>query len=280
MPQLLTNWIRIATAGNAIDGRVILDNVIQEMADTYNPDEYTARIWPDHRRWFGAWGDVVALKAEEWQGKLRLFARLRPNSQLMQANEMDQKTFCSIEINVKDFDGTGKHYLGGLGVTDEPGSLGTEKLKFCKATSKLYSEPEHFVIEEVTEENTEKTPAWRKLFSFSKPKPTEDTDVTEEQLRAALQGALEPFASRLDAIEQQFSAPPEGEETEPGGDQGSDTPTAPTVEQFSAAVTDAIKPLADKLSGLETQFNTLLEEAPDQRPSGEGADDNTNVEAF
>ena len=91
MSQLQTNWIRVASAGNAIDGRVIDERIVKEMAETYNSQEYQARIWPDHRRWFGAWGDVVSLKAEEWQGKWRLFAKLRPNSLLMQANERIRK---------------------------------------------------------------------------------------------------------------------------------------------------------------------------------------------
>lgn len=287
MPQLLTNWIRIATAGNSIDGRVIPVTTLEEMADNYKPDEYTARIWPDHRRWYGAWGDVVALKMEEWQGKKRLFARLRPNSQLMQANEMDQKVFCSIEIDIKDFDGTGKHYLAGLGVTDEPGSLGCEKLKFCKNKNKLYSELEHFVIEEVTKETTEQSPNYQKVLNFPKPDQltVKDTDVTEEQLKAALQDAVQGINLKIDEIERKFSAqrattPTESVVPAPVTPAPLHVKTSLSVEQFSAELEKALKPVTEKLEkleGLDSKFNQLLQESPGQRPGGEGSSSSGDI---
>lgn len=296
-----SGWVIIATEGATVDGRTITASWINDMAEHYSVDEYAALIWPEHYRsqWTTFegknWGTVDELKAQKKNGKLRLLAKITANHYLIDANNDGQKLFTSIEPN-PDYRGTGKCYLMGLAVTDSPASTGTTRLKFSmggKDCEREVSQLEPLLFLDTEQEAPEAAgfftwlakgiaahfPQYSQPPTDTTPQP-EDTDVTEEQLKAALEGALEPFASRLDAIEQQFSAPPDGEETEPGGDNGGDTPTAPTVEQFSAAVTDAIKPLADKLSGLETQFNTLLEEAPDQRPSGEGADDNTTVEAF
>ncbi|MUK40987.1 capsid protein [Aliivibrio fischeri] len=272
MPQLQTDWIRIATAGNAIDGRVIDEKMLNEMAELYNPDEYTARIWPDHRRWFGAWGDVVALKTEEWNGKIRLFAKLRPNSQLMQANESDQKTFCSIEIDVKDFDGTGKHYLGALGVTDEPGSLGTEKLKFnAKNKGAIYSEAEPFLIESVAD--VDKPTMFRKvmnLFSANDLHVEEDTVKKEqfEQLMSGIQG----IADKQETLETRFAS----FEDKSKDDEKDETPNADenkesgiSDDQFSSLMS-AVQDIQEKQGDLSTRFNKLEQEAPNQRPNVDG----------
>ena len=34
------------------------------MAETYDPEHYTANLWPEHRRWFNM-GQVIELKVEE-----------------------------------------------------------------------------------------------------------------------------------------------------------------------------------------------------------------------
>ncbi|EJG1637689.1 GPO family capsid scaffolding protein [Vibrio alginolyticus] len=290
MSQLQTNWIRIASAGNAIDGRVIDERIIKEMAETYNTDEYQARIWPEHRRWFGAWGDVVALKAEEWQGKWRLFAKLRPNSMLMQANESDQKTYCSIEIRVSDFDGSGKHYLQGLGVTDEPGSLGTEKLQFNIDKGSIYSEPESFLIEEVAEE--EKPTAFKRVMGFftkdkqTEPQtnnPTGDDTVEKEQFDQIMAG-ISGISSKQEELESRFSAMEEKQKeggsdkevADPDKTDDDKTDSAVSSEDFTK-VLGAIEGIASKQEELTKQFNKLSKEVPGQEPDGSGADDKFSV---
>jgi len=64
-----------------------------------------------------------------------LEAQLKPNDRLLQLNDQGQKLFSSIEIT-PNFAGSGKAYLTGLGVTDEPASLGTQELYFSKQTHK------------------------------------------------------------------------------------------------------------------------------------------------
>lgn len=133
-------WFRIATAGQTTDGREIQSEWIEQMAATYDPSVYGARINVEHiRGWlpdsdFGAYGDVLALKAETVQvngeDKLALFAQLAANDKLKALNKANQKIYTSVEIDT-NFAKTGKAYLVGLAVTDSPASLGTEMLQFA-----------------------------------------------------------------------------------------------------------------------------------------------------
>ena len=133
-------WFRIATAGQTTDGREIQREWIEQMAETYDPSVYGARINIEHiRGWlpdsdFGAYGDVLALKAEtvtvNGEDKLALFAQLAANDKLKALNKANQKIYTSVEIDT-NFAKTGKAYLVGLAVTDSPASLGTEMLQFA-----------------------------------------------------------------------------------------------------------------------------------------------------
>ncbi|MBK0062630.1 MULTISPECIES: GPO family capsid scaffolding protein [unclassified Acinetobacter] len=135
-----SKWFRIATAGDTTDGREIQANWIQEIAASYNPQTYGARINVEHIRSvypdssFGAYGDVIAVKAEtvdvDGEKKLTLFAQIEPNDNLIELNKRKQKIYTSIEVN-PNFANSGKAYLVGLAVTDSPASLGTDMLQFA-----------------------------------------------------------------------------------------------------------------------------------------------------
>ena len=58
---LRTGWVCIATEGKAVDGRDITRDWLVDMAETYDPDFYTALLWPEHDRWSN-FGVVQALK--------------------------------------------------------------------------------------------------------------------------------------------------------------------------------------------------------------------------
>ncbi|EGN0033617.1 GPO family capsid scaffolding protein, partial [Salmonella enterica subsp. enterica serovar Orion] len=81
--------------------------------------------------------DVVELKAEKIEddsalnGKLALFAKISPSDDLVAMNKALQKVYTSMEI-APNFSNSGKCYLVGLAVTDDPASLGTEYLEFCR----------------------------------------------------------------------------------------------------------------------------------------------------
>lgn len=139
-----SKFFRVAVEGATVDGRVIQREWLEQMAASYDPATYTARINCEHiagyspDRPFNAYGSVLSLKTEEVEltinGEkktlLGLYAEIDANDQLVEINKAGQKLFTSCEIH-PDFAGEGKAYLVGLAVTDMPASLGTESLKFA-----------------------------------------------------------------------------------------------------------------------------------------------------
>ncbi|EPU5386427.1 GPO family capsid scaffolding protein [Vibrio alginolyticus] len=285
MPKI-SDWKIIATEGPTVDGRKITREWLSQMAESYDPEEYTALIWPEHRRFYGFgenWGKVVELKTEEKDGKMRLFAKLEPNQYLLDANSKKQKLFTSIEPE-PDYKGEGRCYLMGLAATDSPASTGTSLLQFSRKdgeTTRLEcSHLEEINLEECFTRSERFFSMCNQFFSSGEDKPEnpsepEDTDVTEEQLQAALQKQFSAFKGELktelkNELKQEFSQQtPETPEPE-------QTPEGATVEQFSAAVNSAIAPLMEKVSGIETKFNALSKEVPGQEPQGEGAAEDTS----
>lgn len=140
MKKFRSKWFRVAVEGATTDGRRIERQWIEQMAASYDPSKYGARVWMEHFRGtlpdspFRAYGDILALKVDDVEidgSKVRaLFAQIEPTDDLVNmVNKLKQKIFTSIEVREK-FADTGKAYLMGLGVTDTPASLGTEMLAF------------------------------------------------------------------------------------------------------------------------------------------------------
>lgn len=138
--KIKSKFFRVAVEGQTTDGREITREQIAEMAATYNPEKYGARIWLEHIRGiyadsaFPALGDVAELKAEEiadgeMKGKLGLYASIIPTPELLAINQKSQKIYTSIEMDTQ-FSGSGQAYMYGLAITDSPASLGTEALQF------------------------------------------------------------------------------------------------------------------------------------------------------
>ncbi|MDW1825788.1 GPO family capsid scaffolding protein [Vibrio sp. Vb0937] len=281
MPKI-SDWKIIATEGPTVDGRKITRDWIEQMAASYDPKEFTALIWPEHRRFYGYgenWGNVVELKAEEEDGKLRLFAKLEPNEFMLEANRKKQKLFTSIEPN-PDYKGEGRCYLMGLAATDSPASTGTSRLQFSRQSGET-TELECSELEEVDFSDcfTRKDrffAAFNEFFSSGDEVPettsTEDTEVTEEQLKAALQEQFSAFKGEFKKeLAEEFNLQNEPETPEPE-EQGA------TIELFSASLDEKLKPLIEKVNGLENQFAELSKEVPGQEPEGEGA--NTTMEFY
>ncbi|MEO3713998.1 GPO family capsid scaffolding protein [Roseateles flavus] len=127
----------VATEGGTTDGRTISRGWIEQMARTYSPKTYGARVNMEHYRGilpdgpFKAYGDVLAVKTQENDGgKLQLLAQIDPTADLIELNKKRQKVYTSIEIN-PNFAESGEAYLVGIAVTDSPASLGTEMLQFA-----------------------------------------------------------------------------------------------------------------------------------------------------
>lgn len=194
-----SKFFRVATAGATSDGREITRQDIEQIAKTYDPNVYGARIWVEHIRGMGpdsifkAFGDVVAVKAEEVEigGEMRLalFAQIDPTEDLVAlVNKARQKVYTSIEIQ-PDFAKTGASYLKGLGVTDSPASLGTEMLMFS-ANAKvnplssrkldpenLFTAAEETIIEFETEaEESIGTKVFNKIMGILGKKSETDAD--------------------------------------------------------------------------------------------------------
>jgi hypothetical protein len=279
MPKI-SDWKIIATEGPTVDGRKITREWLTQMAENYSIEEYPALIWPEHRRFYGFgenWGKVVELKAEEKDGKMRLFAKLEPNDYMLEANRKKQKLFTSIEPN-PDYKGEGRCYLMGLAATDSPASTGTSLLQFSRKQGET-TELECSALEEIDFSAcfTKKDrffAAFNEFFSSGDEVPEtpsidEDTQVTEEQLKAALKEQFSAFKGEFKKeLAEEFNLNAETPE-EPVEEQDQ----SQAIEQFSATLDKKLNPLLDKVDGLETQFNKLSQEVPDQEPKGEGADD-------
>lgn len=142
MAKKVSKFFRIGVEGDTCDGRVISATDIQEMADSFDPRVYGCRINLEHLRGllpdgaFARYGDVIELKAETIEddsalnGKLALYGKIAPLDALVDMVTKGQKVYTSMEIQ-PNFANSGKCYLVGLAVTDDPASLGTEYLEFC-----------------------------------------------------------------------------------------------------------------------------------------------------
>lgn len=259
MPQshYRTDWLCIATSGQAVDGRTIEPQWLIDAAETYTRKTYTAMIWPHHpqfdiaeREFTCNLGEVDALKVETEGDVTKLYAQLIPNQFLIDANRMGQKLFTSAEF-VTDFAGSGREYLFGLAVTDIPASLGTEKLKFVLAGEEKDAERGSLETFSLGKLSTQKEKSfWQRLFSTQKEftatpepttdKPNEGEEQKMEELKALIQQLLDLVKSGKDAAT--------------GDADNVDTP-----EQAAAEVAD----IADEIADAAAEVADLAQEVAD-----------------
>ncbi|WP_278401790.1 GPO family capsid scaffolding protein [Stutzerimonas kunmingensis] len=269
MPRsLVTDWKRVATSGKTADGRTIEAQDLRDMAEGYDPALYTATIWYEHIRYVGSFGTVTELKAEDLEdGKVALFAKLQPNDRLLALNKEAQKLFTSIEIQ-PEFADTGKAYLAGLAVTDEPASLGTEPLHFSRRAEKgNYFANLEPLGELSAAPDTDEAAAlsfFTRLFSAlgkggpeSPATPKDEStpmDPKTVQAFAAAVDKLGTVATSLETSAATFAAKPTEPEkpavTEPETGKDGDKATGITAEQFNS--------LKTSLDDLTEKFNTAL----------------------
>ncbi|HWJ69114.1 MAG TPA: GPO family capsid scaffolding protein [Sphingobium sp.] len=210
-----SKFFRVAVEGATVDGRVIQRDWLEQMAASYDPATYTARINCEHiagyspDRPFNAYGSVLSLRTElveltiggEKKMLLALYAEIEANDQLLEINKAGQKLFTSCEIHT-DFAGGGKAYLVGLALTDQPASLGTEVLKFAAmARSNLFTvahETKIDLIEAPLDSDAIGESIGRSILSFFKkekkddavqqpvPQPANDNGLNFEAFATAL----------------------------------------------------------------------------------------------
>lgn len=223
--KLKTGWVCLATSGSVVDGdtdgRVVKKEWLEQMAETFNTSLYTPKLWPEHRRYSSA-GTVLALKVEPAKqpaldGELQLFGILSPNDWLVRANREGDYTFPSIEVG-ENFRGTGKFFLRGLGVTDDPGSVGVSELEFSskdgKETALSFNGNQLSLHSELEQEETG---LFKRVFNRfgdnpEQPPETEKNEMTPEQLEA-----LKDHTETV--IKQQFAAMPIEEKENKDGDE-------------------------------------------------------------
>ncbi|WP_152219756.1 GPO family capsid scaffolding protein [Pseudomonas sp. SCB32] len=287
MPRsLVSYWKRVATSGTTADGREITPQELRDIAETYKPSRYTAVIWCDHERWPGSHGTVFAVRLVEpaddpelEDDQVALEAQLKPNDKLLWLNDRGEKLFGSIEIT-PNFANSGKAYLTGLGVTDEPASLGTQELYFSRRTHKTayfaasvelgaLREPEAApgesgLINALTA--FFKRFATEALPSAPTPQtPTESTPPMDEATAKALKALLEQLllvAAGIQAVIEPATAEVDDTENQDQVDSV-DTAVQDIVDQAEQDRAFARRRQADKsvdarLAGIEKQFSQLL----------------------
>lgn len=242
-----SKWTRIAVEGATTDGRQIERSWIEDMAAQYSPNTYGARINCEHIKgyWpggeFGAYGDVLALKAEEVEiggaKKLALFAQIEPNEALLALNKAGQKVYTSIEVQPK-FADTGKAYLIGLAITDSPASLGTEALSFSATHGTLAGRKQD-------KDN---------LFTAAEEAQLEFEEVTDQpSVFAGIKAKLDEFFKQ--------SKDKEGKDATTFSDIGEALESLVTLATQQAEKADAsataFAALQQQFTGLETELNTL-----------------------
>ncbi|MGL6633602.1 GPO family capsid scaffolding protein [Aeromonas veronii] len=284
---LRTGWVCIATEGKAVDGRDITRDWLTDMAETYDPTYYTAVIWPEHDRW-SSYGTVQALKTEEVDGKLKLFAILCPNRDLIYYNQNGQYQFCSIEP-FENFADLGRTYLLGLGVTDEPASTGTTHLKFSnsnKGQAVGTSEPLDLSMFKLPKH--EKADGLiAKFFSFlanhgeqaptTAPSQPEDEEMTKEQFDLLL-GAVNGLGTKIESFSTKLETKPTTEQPTALAAEPAkvDAQSGITAEQFSK-LEETLSGLANTVGELKGQIDQFSVEKPGQRPGALGGDDTPAV---
>lgn len=247
-----TKFFRIATEGATSDGRVIDRETLVEMATNYDPKVYTARVNLEHIRGydpagpFKAYGDVTALKTEEQDGKLGLYAQIDPTDELVAMTKARQKVFSSMEVQ-PEFADTGEAYLVGLAVTDNPASLGCEVLQF---SAKAKSNP---LASRKQDPNNLFTEAVEVSFDFS----PERTNHTAANVPPGFADSIKRLFSkqrRSDAnADARFADVQEAVQTVAQQVQT-------TGEQFSTAlkgITDQLSILNNQAAERDKQFNAL-----------------------
>lgn len=249
--KLKTEWKRVGRSGKTIDGRDIDPQWLLDAAENYDPEIYSAQIWPEHIRSFSM-GTVKAVRAEEnSEGGVDLFAQLAPNDIYLSINKAEQKLFTSMEL-LPNFRDTGKHYLSGLAATGDPASVATTEIRFAaiKNDAALISD----YIEDTIAENDDDSqpPRWFSRFFNTKP----EGDMSKEDLNKIQEG--------LTALTERFNAAFPAEEKPKTPTTPANTDTTVKPEEFSE--------LKTSLTKLAERFNAAFPEGGPAAPVKPTAD--------
>lgn len=280
MSALKTDFVEIARGGiTTVDGRTIPNEALLSIEKTYNPITYTANVFPEHFHFADKLGEVKEVKTKKnSDGSVSLLAVLSPNQIWLDLNSKNQKQFSSIEI-VKDVPEKGKWYLSGLGATDSPASLFTEKISFFSANQNIYiSNPQKIDFKINDLDKSDFTEQEKSLFGrFLQFFKQDNNDMANE--------ALKELQIKFSAMETQFN----DLKAKKSGDSGAgDDNTAKfsaiekengelkakvaALEKDNANFVEAFKKFDDfnlQLTEYKTKVDAALQESP-------GSDGNDN----
>lgn len=273
---MTTKTFRVARAGQTTDGRKITRDHITQMAASYNPEVYGARINLEHYRalfpdsTFRCYGDVISLSTEEVDGQLYLLAEIDPTKELIALAKSKQKVYFSIEF-YPEFADTGEAYLVGLACTDSPASLGTSYMKFCQDNpddsplSARKQNPDTFIstaesVWEYKEEPKSVLASVKELFAapVTQEKTAKDKETATAQAFADLPNTMSGIKTVMELM-------------------------AAALDNTNASIgnlTTTITEFAEKQSDVETSLKSVqdnLDNTPDdnytQRPAATGSSD-------
>ncbi|MBP6894341.1 MAG: GPO family capsid scaffolding protein [Pseudacidovorax sp.] len=265
----VSKFFRVAVEGATSDGRVIDRQMLEQIAASYDPNVYGARINIEHIRGyspnsdFKAYGDVLAVKTEQVDiggvKKLALFAQISPTDELVALTKARQKIYSSMEVRPR-FADTEKAYLTGLAVTDNPASLGTEVLAF--AAQNPNANPFKGRKQQADD-----------LFTVAEEAAIEFEDVAApdagivEKFKTAISGALAKFGAKTATDDARFAAVAEGFEQLGeafAAHAGEATKQLSAAEKTIAELQATVKDLQAKYSALDNTPATT------QRPAANG----------
>jgi hypothetical protein len=256
-----SKFFRAFVAGQTIsDGRVITPEMINEVVETFNAATYTPRINIEHIAGyspeppFNGYGDVIAVKAQDddfviagkTEKRRALYAQVDGNDQLVALAAAEQKPFPSVELT-PSYAGTNKVGLIGLAFTDQPASIGTEKLQVSRsAPGTIFSSAEEAVALEFD------------------AKPVEATGIAD-----AIKNGLAGLAAAFSRAEPEKPK----EEPDPLKPANDNFDVAKFTAAFATAmgpvIVAAVKPANDGLAALRADFTALkgkLESTDDGKP--------------
>ena len=230
---LVSKPFRVAFAGQTVDGRVIEEQWIKDIVETYNTELYTAQIFPEHWRGltpggdFSSQGDVISAHSQvdtvDGETALALYLTIAPNASLIEMNRRGEKKYTSIEVT-ENFRGTGKAYLTGLAVTDSPASVATEALKFSATQlHKQITDSIETSIEFINQQAEKQPGMFSKAFQSFKDKLAAFNTKNDTQLTDLVQGmgemvdkfavaqkqsdeAYRKLAQQVQKLEQQYAS--------------------------------------------------------------------------
>ncbi|EGU45420.1 MULTISPECIES: GPO family capsid scaffolding protein [Vibrio] len=265
--------ICILQAGATIDGRVIEQKIIDEIAETYNPEVYTARINADHYPWSNKYGSVLSVKKKDD----KLFAVLKPNSMLLRMAEQGQLLHTSCEFYEK-FADTGKAYLTGLALTDEPASLGTTQIQLSANSKDKACVPTNFQItpEQLSKDTEEEASMFHTFKRWLKGEgeleqlsQQQEEDNMSKELEELLKQSIEQGKENQQQLSQL------SEQVEKLNTNGQ--PQEPEVEEGTEVteLEDKVEKLSSQLESLTGQIEKLskLTDEEQRQLAGESNDE-------